>query len=133
LILVVDDYADSRELYADYLDYSGFSVEQAATGSEALRKAIAGVPDLILMDLSLPDVDGWEATRRLKADGRTRQIPVLALTAHAMRSHAKSAQEAGCDGFIAKPCELPDLVEIISKTLDERAAREPTPNDGGTS
>ena len=117
LVLVVDDFQDNREMYAEYLAFSGFRVIQAANGKEALDQAFANQPDIIIMDLSLPVMDGWEATRRLKADGRTHAIPVVALTGHAMQGHSKGAIEAGCDSFVAKPC-LPDqLVAEIRKML----------------
>ena len=117
LVLVVDDFQDNREMYAEYLAFSGFRVIQAANGKEALDQAFANRPDIIIMDLSLPVMDGWEATRRLKADQRTNAIPVVALTGHAMQGHSKGAMEAGCDSFVAKPC-LPDqLVAEIRKML----------------
>ena len=117
LVLVVDDFQDNREMYAEYLAFSGFRVIQAANGKEALDQAFANRPDIIIMDLSLPVMDGWEATRRLKADQRTKAIPVVALTGHAMQGHSKGAMEAGCDSFVAKPC-LPDqLVAEIRKML----------------
>jgi len=117
LVLVVDDFQDNREMYAEYLLFSGFRVIQAANGKEALDQAFANRPDIIIMDLSLPVMDGWEATRRLKADGRTNAIPVVALTGHALQGHSKGAMEAGCDSFVAKPC-LPDqLVAEIRKML----------------
>jgi two-component system cell cycle response regulator DivK len=117
LVLVVDDFQDNREMYAEYLAFSGFRVIQAANGKEALDQAFANRPDIIIMDLSLPVMDGWEATRRLKADQRTNGIPVVALTGHAMQGHSKGALEAGCDAFVAKPC-LPDqLVAEIRKML----------------
>jgi len=117
LVPVVDDFQDNREMYAEYLAFSGFRVIQAANGKEALDQAFANRPDIIIMDLSLPVMDGWEATRRLKADQRTNAIPVVALTGHAMQGHSKGAMEAGCDAFVAKPC-LPDqLVAEIRKML----------------
>jgi two-component system, cell cycle response regulator DivK len=117
LVLVVDDFQDNREMYAEYLAFSGFRVIQAANGKEALDQAFANRPDIIIMDLSLPVMDGWEATRRLKADLRTNSIPVVALTGHAMHGHSKGAMEAGCDSFVAKPC-LPDqLVAEIRRML----------------
>ena len=117
LILVVDDFDDNREMYAEFLQYSGYAVAEAADGLEALEQAFALSPDLILMDLSLPGIDGWEATRRLKQDERTQHIPVVALTGHALAGHSKGAREAGCDAFITKPC-LPDvLVAEIRKML----------------
>jgi two-component system cell cycle response regulator DivK len=117
LVLVVDDFQDNREMYAEFLAYQGFRVIQAANGVEALDQAFTNRPDIIIMDLSLPVMDGWEATRRLKADRRTNTIPVVALTGHAMQGHSKGAIEAGCDSFVAKPC-LPDqLVAEIRKML----------------
>ena len=83
-VLLVDDYSDARDMYGEYLEYSGFEVIQAEDGIEALRKALDESPDIILMDLSLPIMDGWEATRRLKADERTATIPVVVLTGHAL-------------------------------------------------
>jgi two-component system, cell cycle response regulator DivK len=115
LVLIVDDFADNREMYSQFLEFSGFRVAEAQNGHEALEKAFALRPDLIVMDLSLPGLDGWEATRRLKADERTRATPVIALTGHALAGHSKGAMDAGCDAFITKPC-LPErlLEEIIS-------------------
>src|SRR5687768_11167902 len=84
LVLVVDDFADNRDMYARFLEFSGFRASQAANGQEALDKAFAERPDLVVMDLSLPGLDGWEATRRLKADARTKDVPVVAVTGHAL-------------------------------------------------
>lgn len=120
LVLVVDDFQDNREMYAEYLSFSGFRVIEAASGTEALELAFAHLPDVILMDLSLPGIDGWEATRRLKRDPRTRATVVIALTGHALAGHSQTAMDAGCDGFLAKPC-LPDaLVAKIRQTLERR-------------
>jgi CheY-like chemotaxis protein len=109
LVLVVDDYDDAREMYAESLLVSGFRVAQAADGAQAVELALSLSPDVILMDLSLPGVDGWEATRQLKADARTRHIPVVALTGHALTSALDAARDAGCDRFVVKPA-LPDVV-----------------------
>lgn len=109
-ILVVDDYADAREMYAEYLEVRGFEVITAANGQEALDQVQAGHPDLILMDLSLPILDGWEATRLIKEDASTRNIPVIALSGHALSGMSQTAREAGCDEFVAKPA-LPEDVE----------------------
>jgi CheY-like chemotaxis protein len=117
LILVVDDFLDNRQMYAEYLAFSGLRVEEAENGHEALEKAFALLPDLIVMDLSLPGIDGWEATRRLKADPRTKRIPVIALTGHALAGHSKGAMDAGCDAFITKPCLPERLLEEVRKTL----------------
>jgi CheY-like chemotaxis protein len=118
LVLIVDDFQDNREMYAEYLSYSGYRVEEAEDGHEALDKAFKLLPQLILMDLSLPGLDGWEATRRLKGDARTKQIPVIALTGHALAGHSQGAREAGCDAFLTKPC-LPDaLLAEVKRWLD---------------
>ena len=111
LVLVVDDFQDNREMFAEFLAISGFRVAQAANGREALERAFDLVPDAILMDLSLPELDGWEATRRLKRDPRTSHIPVVALTGHVLADHAREAKDAGCDGFLAKPC-LPEVLVV---------------------
>jgi CheY-like chemotaxis protein len=117
LVLVVDDYQDAREMCAEYLSFTGFRVAEASNGVEALDKAFMLLPDVILMDLSLPGIDGWEATRRLKADERTRAIPVVAVTGHALAGHSEGAKQAGCDAFITKPC-LPDaLVAEVRRVL----------------
>ena len=118
LILVVDDYQDAREMYAEYLQYSGFRVAEASTGNEALAQAFALKPDLILMDLSLPGMDGWEATRVLKSDERTRHIPVVALTGHALAGASEGAKKAGCDSFVTKPCLPDDLVVEVRRMLE---------------
>jgi two-component system cell cycle response regulator DivK len=120
LVLVVDDFPDNRDMYMQYLEFSGLRVAEAQNGHEALQQANALLPDLIVMDLSLPGLDGWEATRRLKADPRTRAIPVIALTGHALAGHSKGAIEAGCDAFITKPCLPERLLEEIRKMLDSR-------------
>jgi len=109
LVLVVDDYDDAREMYAESLMVCGFRVIEAADGLQAIELAQRLSPDVILMDLSLPGLDGWEATRRLKADARTMHIPVVALTGHALSSALDRAREAGCDRFVVKPA-LPDVV-----------------------
>jgi two-component system, cell cycle response regulator DivK len=122
LVLLVDDYVDAREMYAKYLVFSGFDVVHASTGVEAIDRARERRPDVILMDLSLPVMDGWEATRRLKADKRTASIPVVALTGHALAGISDGAKKAGCDAFVTKPCLPEDLVKEIRKVLDELAS-----------
>jgi len=123
LVLIVDDFQDNREMYAMYLEHSGYRVAEAANGFEALERAFELLPDVVVMDLSLPGLDGWEATRRLKSDGRTRHIPVLALTSHALEGFSDGARAAGCDGFVTKPC-LPDqLLAEIRALLHDRKAR----------
>ena len=118
LVLVVEDYQDAREMYAAYLQFSGFDVAEAGNGIEAIEKTQELLPDIVLMDLALPRMDGWEATRRLKADERTAEIPVVALTGHALAGISEGAKQAGCDAFVTKPC-LPDaLVTEIKRLLD---------------
>ena len=117
LILVVDDYEDAREMYAEYLRFCGFRVAEARNGNEALDQAFTLMPDLILMDLSLPGMDGWEATRQLKADTRTKAIPVVALTGHALAGASEGAKKAGCDSFVTKPCLPDDLVVEVRRML----------------
>jgi two-component system, cell cycle response regulator DivK len=120
LVLVVEDYQDAREMYAAYLQFSGYRVAEAANGIEALEKTRELMPDIILMDLALPKMDGWEATRQLKADERTKHIPIVALTGHALAGHAEGARQAGCDAFVTKPC-LPDaLVTEIQRMLSSK-------------
>jgi CheY-like chemotaxis protein len=117
LILVVDDYQDAREMYAEYLQFSGFRVAEARNGNEAVEQAFALRPDLILMDLSLPGMDGWEATRRLKSDDATKHIPIVALTGHALAGASEGAKRAGCDSFVTKPCLPDDLVVEVRRML----------------
>jgi two-component system, cell cycle response regulator DivK len=121
LVLVVEDYQDAREMYAAYLNFSGYRVAEASNGIEAIEKTLELMPDIILMDLALPKMDGWEATRRLKLDERTKDIPIVALTGHALAGHAEGARQAGCDAFVTKPC-LPDaLVAEIQRMLAARS------------
>jgi two-component system, cell cycle response regulator DivK len=129
-VMVVDDYPDAREMYSEYLEYCGFEVVQAANGMEALQRALETQPDIILMDLSLPVMDGWEATRRLKADKRTERIPVVALTGHALAGISEGAKKAGCDAFVTKPCLPEDLVKEIRRVLDESKAAKKTRRSG---
>ena len=118
LILVVDDYQDAREMYAEYLQFSGFRVAEARNGNEAVEQAFALLPDLILMDLSLPGMDGWEATRVLKADEATKHIPIVALTGHALAGASEGARKAGCDSFVTKPCLPDDLVVEVKRMVN---------------
>lgn len=123
LVLVVEDYQDAREMYVEYLKFSGFRVAEARNGLEAIEQAVHLLPNIILMDLALPRMDGWEATRRLKDDERTRHIPVVALTGHALAGHAEGARQAGCEAFVTKPC-LPDaLVAEINRVLRQSLDR----------
>ena len=116
-ILLVEDQEMNRDMLSRRLKKRGYDVEIAVDGAEGLEKAKSTSPDLILMDMSLPVIDGWEATRRLKADQGTRSIPVVALTAHAMNTDREKALEAGCDAYETKPVELPKLLETMEKLL----------------
>lgn len=120
LVLIVDDVDHGREICSEYLEFRGFRVATAADGQEALDKAFELLPDVILMDLSLPKIDGWEATRRLKQDERTRLIPVVALTAHALASAHEKARDAGCDSVVTKPCLPKDLEAEVRRQLEGR-------------
>jgi two-component system, cell cycle response regulator DivK len=129
LVLLVDDYPDNRDIYAQFLIYSGLRVEEADNGHQALDKAFTLRPDVIVMDLSLPGLDGWEATRRLKQDPRTCDIPVIALTGHALAGHSERAFDAGCDAFITKPCLPERLLDEIRAIVPAARSRsgDPTP------
>ena len=117
LVLLVEDQLELRAMYAQQLELSGFEVIQAGNGADALTHTAAHVPDLVLMDLSLPVLDGWEATRRLKNDARTAHIPVVALTAHDESGELQRATDAGCDWFVPKPCPPDALVAEIQRVL----------------
>lgn len=121
LILLVDDYEDARVMYGHFLRMSGYEPLEASTGEEALELAFARMPDLILLDMSLPGIDGWEVTTQLKRNPKTKHIPVVALTAHALQSERQRTERAGCDGFLAKPCAPPDLLAEITRLLGPRA------------
>ncbi len=122
LVLVVDDFHDNREMYTQYLSFAGYRVAEAVDGEDALAKARGLLPDVIVMDLSLPRLDGWEATRRLKKDPLTAAIPVIALTGHAMGGHAEGAIDAGCDAFVTKPCVPSDLEARVREMLERARA-----------
>jgi CheY-like chemotaxis protein len=125
--LVVDNEMN-RDMLSRRLVRNGYEVLIAVDGGEGLAKARAESPDLILMDMSLPVLDGWEATRQLKAEPGTRGIPVIALTAHAMTGDRQKALSAGCDDFDTKPVELPRLLTKIQALLQRpRPAPGPTP------
>jgi two-component system cell cycle response regulator DivK len=119
-ILVVDDFDDNRAMYAEFLAYSGFIVDEASDGAQAVEQTRRFLPDAVVMDLALPVMDGWEATRRIKADPSTRHIPVVAVTGHALAGHSRVAREAGCDAFLAKPCLPERLLETLCQLMDHR-------------
>jgi CheY-like chemotaxis protein len=117
MILIVEDNEMNRDMLSRRLERKGYEVLLAVDGEEGLEVARAKMPDLILMDMSLPVVDGWEATRRLKSDDRLKHIPVIALTAHAMANDRDKALEAGCDDYDTKPIELPRLLAKMDALL----------------
>jgi two-component system, cell cycle response regulator DivK len=121
-ILLVEDNEMNRDMLARRLQRRGYGVLIAPDGAEGVAQAQAEVPDLILMDMSLPVLDGWEATRRLKATAETRSIPVIALTAHAMSGDREKAIEAGCDDYDTKPVEFNRLLAKIEALLNRTIA-----------
>jgi two-component system, cell cycle response regulator DivK len=118
-ILLVEDNEDNRIIYRLTLAHFGYEVIEAGDGDSGVRMAREMGPDLILMDVSIPGIDGWEATRILKADQRTAHVPIVALTAHALASDRERAEEVGCDGYLAKPVEPRRVVEEIERVLGE--------------
>ena len=121
-ILIVEDNELNRDMLSRRLQRSGYEVLLAVDGEDGLHVARTSSPDLVLMDMSLPTVDGWEATRRLKADELLRHIPVIALTAHAMANDRDKALEAGCDDYDTKPIELPRLLAKMEALLRPQIA-----------
>lgn len=121
-ILLVEDNEMSRDMLARRLTRSGFEIATAEDGRQGIDQAALHSPDLILMDLNLPVMDGWEATRQLKAAPATREIPIVALTAHAMAGDQHKALQAGCDDYMTKPVDFPSLVAKINKLLSIKAA-----------
>jgi CheY-like chemotaxis protein len=132
-ILVVEDNEWSRDMLDRRLSRRGYEVISAADGRRGIAMARDQSPDLILMDMSLPEIDGWEATRTLKADPATRAIPVVALTAHAMASDRKKAMDAGCDGYHTKPVDFESLVHSLEAFLEARNRRPRTILPAGAS
>jgi CheY-like chemotaxis protein len=122
LVLLVEDQLDLRQLYAQQLSLCGFDVIEAGNGEEAIAHTTTHAPDVVLMDLSLPVMDGWEATRLLKSDDRTAHIPVVALTAHDGSGELQRATRAGCDWFVPKPCP-PDALIIEVRRVLSRTSR----------
>jgi two-component system, cell cycle response regulator DivK len=121
-ILLVEDNEMNRDMLSRRLIRSGYEVVLAVDGAQGVAMASDAAPDLVLMDMSLPVLDGWEATRRLKADPATKGLPVIALTAHAMSGDEKRAREAGCDDFDTKPVEYTRLIAKIEGLLQKRKA-----------
>jgi len=119
-VLIVEDNVENRDMLARRLTRRGYAVAVAEDGPSGVTATRETLPDLVLMDLSLPQLDGWEATRRLKADPATREIPVIALTAHALAEDRAKALEAGCDEFDTKPVELERLLAKMTGCLATR-------------
>jgi CheY-like chemotaxis protein len=118
-VLIVEDYHLAREMYRVTLEYSGFDVVEAADGFEALRRVGEAVPDMILMDLSMPLMDGWETMRFLKSDRRTAGIPIVLLSGQTSEGTAEEARRAGCRAVVTKPCLPADLVKEVRRCLSE--------------
>ena len=121
-ILLVEDNTDNRIIYRRALEHFGYTVIEALDGEEVIRLATERLPDLILMDISIPRIDGWEATRVIRADPRTKGIPVVALTAHAMVGERRKALEAGCDDFDTKPIDFAGLIAKVERLLHAKAS-----------
>jgi CheY-like chemotaxis protein len=131
-VLIVDDNEDNRDVYSRYLAHLEYRIATAANAAEALMKVAALRPDIIVLDLGLPGVDGWEVTRRLKADSATVAIPIVALTGHALDSSERLAREAGVDGYLTKPCLPQDLGrEIERRTGGPGGRRNVKPTGSG--
>ena len=120
-VLLVEDNLHNRRIFSGILTHFGFEVREATDGEEALEMVQADPPDLILMDLSLPVMDGWEATRRIKAIPELQHIPILALTAHAMSGDKERALKAGCDGYISKPISPTAVAAEVERILEDEA------------
>jgi two-component system cell cycle response regulator DivK len=121
VVLVVEDFEELYELYSDFLAGAGFAVEGCSSGEQAVEEARRLVPDLIIMDLGLPRMNGWDAIQLIKADPRTQHVPVLALTGHVQRRFADLAREAGADAVLFKPCPLEVLLGKIEGLLRHEA------------
>ena len=125
-ILLVEDQEDNRTIYRAILEHAGFRVAEARDGEEAIRAAREELPALVLMDISIPKIDGWEATRILKAGPTTAHIPIVALTAHALDSDRARAVEAGCDGYLTKPIEPRAVLAEVRRFLARADAAAPS-------
>ena len=121
-VLMVEDNEDNRIVYRTILEHFGFKVIEAVDGGEGVRLAREALPDVILMDVSIPVIDGLEATRILKADDSTARIPIIALTAHALAEDRVKAAEAGCDSYLSKPAEPKQVVAEVRRMLEMRAS-----------
>ena len=118
-ILVIEDQEDNRAILRDLLTSAGFSVLEAFNGAEGVTKARSELPDLILMDIQMPVMDGYEATRRIKADAATASIPIIAVTSYALSGDEVRAREGGCNGYVAKPFSPRQLLGLVRGFLDK--------------
>lgn len=116
-VLLVEDNEDNLVVYRTILEHVGYAVIEARDGEEGVNRARSDAPDIILMDISIPKMDGWEATEHLKGDGETAEIPIIALTAHALEEDRAKAMRAGCDGYLAKPVEPRRVVQEVEKFI----------------
>lgn len=122
-VLLVEDNEDNRIVYRTILEHVGYNVIEAHDGEEGVTRARGALPDLILMDVSIPKIDGWQATREIKANALTSGIPVIALTAHALDEDRQKATLAGCDGYLAKPIEPRRVVEEVERFVGPPAVK----------
>ncbi len=121
-VLLVEDNEDNRIVYATVLEHFGFRVLEARDGAEGVRMAHEEHPDIVLMDISIPVLDGWRATAQLKASPETSSIPIVALTAHALPEDREKARAVGCDAYLAKPCEPSRVLSVVRRLTDPRGA-----------
>ena len=126
-VLLVEDNEDNLRIYSTILNFSGYHVIEATDGEAGVEAARRNMPSIILMDISVPKLDGWEATRQLKADPATAGIPIIALTAHALASDEARAREVGCDGYIAKPAEPRVVLEEVRRRVGPGTGAGSTP------
>ena len=128
-VLLVEDDRDNRTIYRTILEHFEYAVVEAEDGEAAIRLAEEVMPDVILMDISIPVIDGWEATRRLKGKPATARVPIVALTAHALDADRAMAERVGCDGFLAKPVEPMRVVEEVERVIGTGSGGS-APNEG---
>jgi two-component system cell cycle response regulator DivK len=119
LCIIVEDHEDTREGYAEFLGVSGFSTLTAASADELFALTADRAPDVIVLDLKLPRIDGWEVTRRLKADPRLRHVPIVAVSGCVLPAERENAREAGCDVFLPKPCDPDDIVREARRLVEQ--------------
>jgi two-component system cell cycle response regulator DivK len=124
LVLIVDDIPDVRDMYAQFLDLCGFRVALTCDGLEALQATTSELPSVILMDLNMPRMDGWEAIRRLKSNPRTTDVPILALSAQAFGDEPQRARDAGADVCLTKPCSPSQVARVVRTLLKKNTAAD---------